>query len=45
MTASYCFKLADFLNSKHKINIIAGGGVLRNKKLQKGSLLSFVNEI
>jgi len=41
MTLSYCLKLSDFLNSKIRLAIISGGGVLRNKKLQKGSVLPF----
>ena len=31
-----------FLNSKKKLAILSTGGVLRNKKLQKGSTLSFL---
>jgi hypothetical protein len=42
MTAlSYCYKLYDFLNNIHRIKIITGGGVYRNKKLQMGSVVTF----
>jgi len=36
---SYALKLEKLLNSKKKLAILSGGGVLRNKKLQKGSTL------
>lgn len=35
---SYCVKLDEVLNSKKKLEIISGGGVIRNNKVQKGSL-------
>lgn len=31
------------MNSKKKLAILSGGGVLRNKKLQKGSTLSLLS--
>ena len=37
---SYAFKIEQILNSKKKMAILSSGGVLRNKKLQKGSTLS-----
>ena len=40
MTAAYCLKFGDVLSSSKRISIISGGGVLRNKKLQKGSKLA-----
>ena len=44
MTAlSYCYKLHNFLNNIHRIKIITGGGVYRNKKLQMGSVVTLNN--
>lgn len=39
MSLSYSLKFKNNLNSKKKLAILTGGGVLRNKKLQKGSTL------
>jgi hypothetical protein len=39
MATSYTLKFKNNVNSKKKLTILAGGGVLRNKKLQKGSML------
>ena len=39
---SYALKLNHLLNSSKKLAILSGGGVLRQKKLQKGSNLSFL---
>jgi hypothetical protein len=40
-TLSYCYKLHNFLNNIHRLKIITGGGVYRNKKLQMGSVVVF----
>ncbi len=37
---SYSLKMQNLLNSVKKMSILSGGGVLRNKKLSKGSTLS-----
>lgn len=42
VTLSYALKAEQLLNSKKKLAILSGGGVLRNKKLQKGSTLTLV---
>ena len=43
MTAlSHAFRMEKVLNSKKKLAILSTGGVLRNKKLQKGSTLSLL---
>ena len=39
---NYAFKMENLLNSKKKMAILSGGGVLRSKKLQKGSTLSIL---
>ena len=39
---SYALKMQSLLNSKKKIAILSAGGVLRSKKLQKGSTLSML---
>jgi hypothetical protein len=36
---SYALKVEKLLNSRKKLAILSGGGVLRNKKLQRGSTL------
>lgn len=41
---SYALKIENLLNSKKKLSILSAGGVLRNKKLQKGSVLTLVNK-
>jgi hypothetical protein len=38
---SYAYKFDSFLNSPHRIKVVTGGGVFRNKKLQLGSVLQF----
>jgi hypothetical protein len=39
IATSYALKFKSNINSKKKLAILGGGGVLRNKKLQKGSTL------
>ncbi len=42
LASSYCLKLSELFNTKKKLSLISGGGVIRNKKLQKGSVLPFL---
>lgn len=39
---AYALRMQSLLNSKKKMAILSGGGVLRSKKLQKGSTLSLL---
>jgi hypothetical protein len=43
LALSYAYKMQKLLNSKKKLLILSGGGVLRNKKLQKGSTLPLIS--
>lgn len=42
---SYALKAEGILNSKKKLTILSDGGVLRNKKLQKGSTISLLANV
>ena len=41
---SYAYKLARFLNNKKRLRVMTGGGVVRKKKLQMGSVVPLVNQ-
>jgi len=40
---SYSLKMSNLMNSQKKLSILSSGGVFKNKKLQKGSTLSFTS--
>ena len=44
ISISYALKVEKLLNSEKKMSILSAGGVLRNKKLQKGSVLPLVSK-
>jgi hypothetical protein len=43
VTLSYALRMESLLNSYKKLAILSAGGVLRSKKLQKGSTISLLN--
>jgi hypothetical protein len=40
---SYALKMSNLMNTQKKLSILSSGGVFKNKKLQKGSTLSLIN--
>ncbi len=42
---SYALKMNNLLDAKKKLSILSNGGVLQEKKLQKGSTIRLLNNI